>query len=325
MKLIVPEKCPVCGSAESLTFLHCKDSFAGGATFEIRQCSDCGFRFTSGFPDESEIGKYYEAAGYISHTDTNKGLVNKIYHIVRKYMLGRKGQMVESLVGGRKGRILDIGCGTGYFLNEMQRRGWKGVGVEKSPSASEQAKKNFNLEVYNDIKDVDKVCQYCGEGEPCGKSETIGLHGICSRNSLNDRFDVITLWHVLEHLQDLESAFDCFRNLLIKNGVLLIAVPNSDSFDARKYKEHWGAYDVPRHLWHFTPETLAKLAHREGFYIEKISAMPFDAFYVSMLSEKYKGNSMPVVRGALTGFSSLVRNANRPKMSSSIIYVLRRR
>ena len=130
---------------------------------------------------------------------------------------------------------------------------------------------------------------------------------------------------MLEHLQDLESAFDCFRNLLSKNGVLLNAVPNSASFDARKYKEHWGAYDVPRHLWHFTPETLAKLAHREGFYIEKISAMPFDAFYVSMLSEKYKGNSMPVVRGALTGFSSLVRNANRPKMSSSIIYVLRRR
>ncbi|MEG1587033.1 MAG: class I SAM-dependent methyltransferase [Bacteroidales bacterium] len=297
MKKVHLEECPLCGQNEPKNVMSCTDHYASGESYQLVRCSKCGFLFTLDFPDETEIGRYYETPAYVSHSDTRKGLMNKVYHLVRSYMLGQKASMTEALNQNKKGRILDIGCGTGYFLNAMQKRGWNTLGVEKSETAARSAEKHFGLSVLSDLKNV-----------PVG-----------------DTFDVISLWHVMEHLQDLPAVFSRLRELLKKEGCLIIALPNSESYDAEYYGKFWGAYDVPRHLWHFSPDTFSQLAQREGFRIEKFAPMPFDAFYVSMLSEKYKGNRFSFIRGMWRGKVAFWHSLRNPRKSSSIIYILRRK
>ncbi len=297
MQKIHLNDCPVCQQSATSPFLNCTDHYATGETYKIVRCEHCGFLFTQDFPDESEIGKYYESSDYVSHSDTRKGAMNKVYHLVRSYMLRKKARMVEQVSGVRKGRILDIGCGTGYFLNTMHTRGWQTLGVEKNRGAAKAAAEHFGLNVLSDLKEVPE----------------------------NGKFNVITLWHVLEHLQDLSGTFARLRQLLAENGTLVIALPNSASYDANHYQAYWGAFDVPRHLWHFSPDTFGRLAAREGFRIEKFAPMPFDAFYVSMLSEKYKGNNLPFLRGMMRGTLALAKALPDPVQSSSIIYVLKKR
>lgn len=297
MKRIRLNRCPVCDAPEPVSYITCTDHYATGESFDIVSCKECGFRFTQDFPDESEIGRYYETSDYVSHSDTREGLMNKAYHLVRSHMLNKKRKMTEEASRLRKGSLLDIGCGTGYYLNTMKQAGWDTLGVEKSALASESARTHFGLDVLNDLNEAD--------GE--------------------NRFDVITLWHVMEHLQDLRGVFEKLRRLLRKEGTLIVALPNSDSYDAALYKTYWGAWDVPRHLWHFTPDTFAHLANREGFIVEKFAPMPFDAFYVSMLSERYKGNHLTFLRGMISGARALTSSLSDPKRSSSIIYILRKK
>ena len=216
-------------------------------------------------------------------------------------MVYQKGNKVDKVLRDRNRRsgvktIHDVGCGTGYFLNEMKGRGWSVSGVEKSEDAGRFAKDNFDIDILSDISKVDDRA----------------------------KFNVITLWHVLEHIQNLDYTLDKLYKLLDEKGTLILALPNCGSYDAKKYCDMWAAYDVPRHLWHFEPDTLSKLVTQHGFYIEKYSTMPFDAFYVSMLSEKNKGNSMPFLRGVITGLTSLFKIINDPKESSSLIYILRK-
>lgn len=297
MKRIHTDQCPVCGAADGEAFLTCKDHYATGESFELVRCSGCGFVRTQDFPDEAEIGRYYESADYVSHTDTRRGLMNKVYHAVRRLMLARKADMVEGLVAPKSGRrLLDIGCGTGYFLSTMKERGWQTLGVEKSRLAREAGQAHFALNVLSDIREV-------SDGE---------------------RFDVITLWHVMEHLQDLKMVFGRLRTLLADGGALVVALPNRSSYDSAFYGADWAAYDVPRHLWHFEPATFSRLARREGFRVEKYAPMPFDAFYVGMLSERYAGHKLSFVRGMWRGTVALAHALRDPQKSSSIIYVLRR-
>ena len=297
MKKIHTDTCPICGTKGGTKYLTCSDHYATGERFDLVRCERCGFICTQDFPDEAEIGRYYESADYVSHSDTRRGLMNKVYHLVRRLMLARKADMVEGLVPPRDGRrVLDIGCGTGYFLATMKERGWQTLGVEKNALARESATTHFGLTTLSDLREV----------------------------STDERFDVISLWHVMEHLQDLQFVFARLRTLLAEGGALVVALPNCSSYDAAYYGADWGAYDVPRHLWHFEPATFSRLARREGFKIEKFAPMPFDAFYVGMLSERYAGRSLPFVRGLWRGAVALKHSLRDPKKSSSIIYVLRR-
>ncbi|MGL4294019.1 MAG: class I SAM-dependent methyltransferase [Bacteroidales bacterium] len=305
MKKVHITTCPVCGGCETGDYLHCMDHYASGEPYQIGRCKQCGFLFTQDFPDESEIGRYYETPDYISHSDTRKGIMNRVYHLVRQFMLRRKADLTESLIAGGNDRekqqpkkaILDIGCGTGYFLEAMKQRGWKTQGVEKSEAAAAAARRGFGLDIEPDLSNI----------------------------AADARFDVISLWHVMEHLQDLPGVFVRLREMLTNQGRLIIAVPNSVSYDAAYYGKYWGAYDVPRHLWHFSPDTFARLVNKEGFEIEKFAPMPFDAFYVSMLSEKYKGNKNSFIRGMMRGAIALTYALRDPRKSSSIIYILRRK
>lgn len=290
--------CPLCGGTHLKRVMTCTDYYASGEQFDVLSCEDCGFTFTQGVPVEAEIGRYYETPDYISHSDTKKGAMNAIYHQVRKYMLGKKARLVAKESHRKSGRLLDIGTGTGYFASTMEQRGWKVEAIEKNAQARMFAKEHFEL----DVKAEEELQEF-----EAGS------------------FDVITLWHVMEHLEHLDETWERLRELLSDRGVLIVAVPNCSSYDAVKYGKYWAAYDVPRHLWHFTPVTIQQFASKHGFIMAARHPMPFDAFYVSMLSEKHRGSSFPFMKGMWVGAMAWLGTLTKKERSSSMIYVFRKK
>lgn len=287
--------CPVCNNIEFEPFLTCNDFFVSNEKFEIKQCSSCGFKITFNIANEDNIGKYYQSQNYISHSNTEKGLVNRMYHLVRSFMLHVKCKHVERATGLKTGHILDIGTGTGFFLNEMNRKGWKVTGTEKSEDARLFSSKKFNLEVLPSESLFDLEAE---------------------------RFDVVTLWHVLEHIHKIDDNLKKFRTILKPKGKLIIAVPNHTSYDARHYKSYWAAYDVPRHIWHFSPGQMKMFAQKHGFTLKSIHPMYFDSFYVSLLSEKYKKSSAAFLKGIFIGKISFLISLFNKERCSSVIYIL---
>ncbi len=287
-------ECPVCGSTDFSLFLTCTDFFVSEEEFRIKQCNLCGFKITENIEDEENIGRYYQSEKYISHSNTTKGFVNSVYHAVRRYMLGRKRRLVEKVTSLKTGRILDVGTGTGFFLNEMKENGWQVTGTEKSKDARDFAQKEFNL---NNLP----------------SEELFSL--------VENSFDVITLWHVLEHVHQLSENMHAFNRLLSNKGKLIVAVPNSESYDAKHYKAYWAAYDVPRHIWHFAPKQMKLLGEKHGFALKSLHGMPFDSFYVAMLSEKYKKSKFGLLKGMFCGKISWIGSILNPAKCSSVIYV----
>ena len=298
MDILKIDTCPLCSGQQLEHALTCTDYYASGETFEVLCCAHCGFLMTQNVPVEAEIGKYYETPDYISHSDTQKGLMNRVYHWVRQYMLSQKARLVKQASKMPKGTILDYGTGTGYFANTMVRKGWIVKAIEKSPQARTFAKEHFGL-------DVD--------------AETALPHYEAAT------FDVVTLWHVMEHLEHLNEMWNTLHRILKERGVLIVAVPNPNSYDAQKYKEWWAAYDVPRHLWHFSPSVMQQFGAKHGFILEAEYPMPFDAFYVSMLTEKYKGSSLSFIKGLWTGTCAWLSALGKKERSSSMIYVFRKK
>lgn len=285
--------CPVCGNDSFTDWLICKDYTVSKTEFAIQQCSACGFAVTNPRPANEDLGKYYESDEYISHSNTSKGLVSKMYQRVRKYTMRKKVEMVRELAG-KTGRLLDIGCGTGEFLAASKNAGWDVTGIEPSPSARQAAKANHQLTALDEPE---------------------------LQNLPTAAYDVITMWHVLEHVPDLPGRMQALKKLLAPGGTLIIAVPNRNSHDADYYKTHWAAYDVPRHLWHFRPDDIRALAKTHGFVLKDIKPMVFDAYYVSMLSEKYKTGAQHYFAAFWRGFVSN-RKAGTERWSSQI-YILR--
>lgn len=288
--------CPICEGSNFSSKLKCKDYTVSDKTFNIDQCDSCGFLFTNPIPEENQIGKYYESEDYISHSNTSKGIINKLYQAVRNITLKRKLELVKHYAKGKK--VLDIGSGTGEFLNTCKADGLEVIGIEPSESARKQSIENYNLKVYeeNEINTLDK-----------------------------ETFDVITMWHVLEHVYHLKKRVVEIHQLLNTEGYAIIAVPNHKSYDAKHYKEYWAAYDLPRHLYHFGPNDIKKLFEENGFSLEKTYPMKFDSFYVSMLSEKYKNGKGNLIRAFRNGWYSNVKaaKAKKPEYSSQI-YVLKK-
>lgn len=261
--------------------------------FELIEDNTYGFLVTTPLPDISELAKYYETEEYISHTDTKRNLFEKVYHLVREYAIKNKVALLNKEQA--KGRLLDIGCGTGDFLSAAKNNGWSVTGIEPNENARTKA----NTKTNNNVFDILKL-----EILP------------------DDSFDVITLWHVLEHLPDLETHVKVFRRLLKPNGTLIIAVPNHKSFDANYYKDFWAAYDVPRHLWHFSQTSIKKLFQNFQIELNKTIPMKFDSFYVSLLSEKYKTGKKNILKAFWIGLRSNL-NAKHTSEYSSLIYVLK--
>lgn len=290
--------CPLCGDTHHEHVFNCTDFYASGEQFELFRCMNCGFLFTRNYPHGTAIDRYYESTDYISHTDTKKGLTNRLYHQVRKYMLGRKVRLVIKEAHQKTGRLLDIGTGTGYFPAAMQRKGWQVNAVEKNKQAREFGRTKFGI----DVKDNSALMEYAP-----------------------GTFDVITLWHVLEHIENLDEMWMRFYDMLTETGILIIAVPNSASYDARFYGADWAAYDVPRHLWHFTPATIQMWGSKYGFVLADRQPMLFDAFYISMLSEKNRKNKYAFAKGMGVGAWSWMKTLGKKDNSSSMIYIFRKK
>lgn len=297
MSLIIHHKnCIVCGNENLPTALELKDYSISKEDFSLAKCSNCQFVFTQDIPDETSIGPYYQSEAYISHSNTKKGLINSLYHIVRNWMLMSKRTLISRLSPNK--RILDVGSGTGYFLDFMKKSDYEVLGVEVDEAARTFAADNFGLTIHSPSKLLS--------------------------NGIEEKFGAITMWHVLEHVHDPDAYFQAYQNLLSENGILAIAVPNCDSYDAAHYKKHWAAYDVPRHLWHFTPPTIKKLAAKNGFDLIEKKRLPYDAFYCSLLSEKYKGNSLYFISGFLHGGISWLKSIFDIDKTSSLVYVFKK-
>ena len=275
-------------------YIKVKDHSVSGENFDLLYNDDLQMLETFPQPSPESLPSYYKSEDYISHTDATRNAFEKCYHVVKGIALKRKLKLVNS-ISIDKINLLDVGCGTGDFLKVAQDYGWNISGIEPNKKARSIANKKTN----NSVFETDQLSRF----------ET-------------HSFDVITLWHVLEHLPDLEKHFELFKNLLKPNGALVIAVPNYKSYDAQFYKEFWAAYDAPRHLWHFSQQSIKLLGMKFKMDLVDIAPMKFDAFYVSLLSEKYKSGKMDFWKGFWKGWRSN-RKAQRSGEYSSLIYVLK--
>ena len=289
--------CPLCFSEKIGPQFVCTDHFISKKEFTIFKCSDCDFSFTQDYPEETEIARYYESDSYISHSNTSEGFSNKLYRIARRMMLSKKKGLIRKFTGLNKGTILDIGSGTGYFADTMKKAGWVSKGIEINEKARNFSISHFGLEVFTPAE--------ISTFEPAG-------------------FDCITLWHVLEHFHDPFAYISEIYRLLKPGGFCIIALPNCSSYDAKSYESFWAAWDVPRHLWHFNPDTFRLFSEHYGFTLESLRILPLDVFYISLMSEKYKDSILPFFKGIAkaTGFA-FFSFFNR-KRSSSVIYILRK-
>ncbi|MBL0736243.1 class I SAM-dependent methyltransferase [Flavobacterium sp. GN10] len=272
-------------------FLTVKDHSVSKEIFDLYYDEELDMLITSPQPELQNLGKYYESEDYISHTDNKRSLFEKAYHFVKNIALKNKLNLINSQQS-KKGKLLDIGAGTGDFLLTAKNDGWETIGVEPSDRAKNIAKE----------KGISFV------------EETSTLES----NSL----DVITMWHVLEHVPNLELQIQELKRLLKPTGTLIIAVPNYKSFDAGHYETFWAAYDVPIHFWHFSKKSIQLLFERVDMKLEKILPMKFDSFYVSLLSEKYKNGKMNYIKAFFIGLKSNWK-AKSSKEYSSHIYVLK--
>ena len=293
--IITYQQCPCCNSSQIAPQLKAKDYTVSNAYFEIWECSNCTLRFTQNVPDEAGIGAFYQSTSYVSHSDTQEGFINKLYHRVRNITLGQKKDLIVDATKLSNGNLLDVGAGTGAFANTMQEAGWKVTGLEPDATARKVAIDKFGL-FLNDPEELFSL-------QP---------------NTL----DVITMWHVLEHVHNLHDYLEKYFSILKENGKLIIAVPNYTSTDAAIYGEYWAAYDVPRHLYHFSPASMKQLAALKGFKIEAYNPMWFDSFYVSMLSEQYKTGKSNLIKAVWNGLMSNLKASGNNKLCSSVIYVM---
>jgi 2-polyprenyl-3-methyl-5-hydroxy-6-metoxy-1,4-benzoquinol methylase len=295
---IIYTQCPCCNSNNIIKHLSAKDNTASNEIFEIFKCVDCTLAFTQNIPVQSKIGKYYQSANYISHSDTKQGIVSKIYHAVRNITLVSKKNIVKKYTKKQTGNLLDVGAGTGAFVNAMQLANWQVTGLEPDEIAIANAKNKYEIELQNP-------------------------ENLFNQNPAN--FDAVTLWHVLEHIHTLPQYLQQFHTILKQDGKLFIAVPNYTSFDADYYQEFWAAYDVPRHLYHFSPKSMEILANKFNFKIEKTLPMWFDSAYVAMLSEQYKNGRSNLLNAYFIGMISNAKALFNNKKCSSVIYVLQKK
>jgi 2-polyprenyl-3-methyl-5-hydroxy-6-metoxy-1,4-benzoquinol methylase len=286
--------CPICNNSNPEIALESQDFSLTQTSFLVLHCPNCSLRYTSPVPNQDEIGQYYKFKAYISHTDTKEGWMNQLYHYVRTKSLAQKTNWVQSLFTGHKGHVLDIGAGTGAFVHAMQQKSWKVTGLEPDATTREKAFELYKLHLQS-AEAIFELAEH--------------------------EFEVITMWHVLEHVHTLKPYLNqCFKSLKY-NGRLIIAVPNYTSFDAKYYQKYWAAYDLPRHLYHFSPKSMTILLNEMGFELVAIKPMWYDSFYVSLLSEKYKqsGKLGMLVAGVIGALSNLFTLKDTSK-ASSIIY-----
>ena len=287
--------CPVCGSDEISIVLSATDHTVSKEVFPIAECSGCTLRFTQNVPGPECIAPYYKSEEYISHTNTSKGLINRLYQFVRSRTMVSKRKLIQQSTGLSKGDLLDVGSGVGTFVHIMKQAGWQVTGLEPDAGARKVAAQVYNTTLTDITQFYDLPAA---------------------------SFDAITLWHVLEHVHELQQYIQQLKTLLKENGKLFIAVPNYRSKDAAVYKDHWAAYDVPRHLYHFSPRSIEVLMEKNGMKVAAFKPMWYDSFYISLLSSKYKNGHSNLAAAFFNGLRSNLSAIGDVRKCSSVIYVV---
>jgi 2-polyprenyl-3-methyl-5-hydroxy-6-metoxy-1,4-benzoquinol methylase len=287
------DHCPLCHGDQHHHYLTCRDHTVSGQEFDIVECDECGFRFTNPRPDEDEIGQYYESEDYTPHQETSQGLIDTLYRWAQLYTLRSKRRLIASLVADPPGRLLDFGCGTGEFLHLCQSKGWVARGLEPDPDAQAVAAERYDLTV-----------------EAPDRVQELPIN----------HFDVITLWHVLEHVSDLTNTVRALKRTLAPTGTLVVAAPNCAALDAQYYGAHWAAYDVPRHLYHFRPDHIRRLFDRIDMSVTDVRPMRLDAFYVSLLSEQYRNGWL--LQAPVVALLSTLWATRHPHQYSAQLYLI---
>ena len=285
--------CPICTTEMKFKFAT-KDYLVTGESFDIVECEACSIRTTTPFPDKKIIGNYYSSDDYISHDDKVSGIFDSIYGLVRTYQLNKKKKLIGKYFNKSNGKILDIGCGAGDFLQYMKENHWNINGVDTSNKVRKIANKKLNIKVMDPKDWINN----------------------------KEKYDVITCWHSLEHVHEPWVYLDKIKKSLTLDGFLIVALPNYQSTDAKIYKEFWAAYDTPRHLYHFTIKSMNKTIKPHGLNIESIYRMNFDPFYVSMLSAKHMGKSF--MSGLINGFKSWTLSIFSKDKCSSLIFIIKK-
>jgi len=276
-------------------YLTCEDYTVSHKKFNLLINAEFEMLETFPQPKLEELSSYYESSDYISHTDSKTSIIDKVYHLVKLYTIQKKVSLINSFKTENK-KLLDVGCGTGDFLVACKNNGWIINGVEPNLNAKKiiSSKLQDGEIIYADLFELN-----------------------------NEQFDVITLWHVLEHVPNLQDYISELIKLLKPNGVLIVAVPNFKSYDANYYNEFWAAFDVPRHLWHFSKKSIELLFSKQGMIVSKTLPMKFDSFYVSMLSEKYKNGKSNFIKAFWIGLKSNLKALSNNEYSS-LIYVIKK-
>lgn len=282
-------KCNYCECDDLTSILKVTDNSVSKESFELLECFCCGLIHTNPQPEKNEIGRYYQSDAYVSHTDTKKGFINSLYHLARKWTLIKKNNLIKRY--HVKTSLLDIGCGTGYFAEFMKKEGFDVDVMEPDPDAAKQAQQKLAKRPFSSLEEI------------------------------TGKYKVITMWHVFEHVHDINVTFDTLDKLMAKDGILVIAVPNPESPDAQLYKANWAAYDVPRHLYHYKKNVIKQIANRYEMKVNKIEPMKLDSFYISMLSEKYLGGS--ILKAFWNGLVSNIKAGNNN--TSSLVYIIERK
>ncbi len=296
VRYIERKECPLCGSGRAALERECKDFLVSGEVFPLHRCVDCGFLYTYRLPQESDAQKYYDSPDYTPHSTESRGWMMRCVTFVRRFIREpAKLRCIRRFTGLRTGMLLDIGCGTGEFPAFMQRHGWAVTCTEPNEKVRDHCRDHFTLNV--------------------GGNELLTKLPPAS-------FDVVTLWHVLEHVYDIHGTMETIHGLLKEGGTAFVAVPNEDSPEAASYGSEWSIYEVPRHPSHFSPVTLGRLAGMHDLRVVKSLALPLDAFYFCILSERARGGSL--LTAFVRGLTSFFYGWLRPLSASSIVYVLKK-
>lgn len=295
------DTCPICAGTSFSKFLTCQDHSISREKFSIIRCTKCELLITSPRPTTDELHKYYESPAYTSHVGAAKTFFDRVYQAARGFTLRWKRSLIEQYAPkGQSKSLLDIGCGTGEFLKTAKHNGWHITGMEPSQPARLQAHHSVSGNIRSSLNEI------VNDGQ---------------------QFAIITLWHVLEHIPDLDKTMQTLKALLVRDGTIFIAVPNHSSFDGKHYKDSWAGYDVPRHLWHFNKKSMTFLLQKHNLKLHRIIPMRLDAFYVALLSEKYKNHGSLSITGAVKAALTALKSNSKASGTheySSLIYVVKK-